>query len=206
MSGESFGLQTFELTTPMWRVQVAKGNRWLWAGGTIFWAVIMVLALYATIRDYRVGSGPIPAWVAFGVFVVFVWGFLSTLFATIYNFWGTPPTQLAISSEGMELQYPPGIVRFRRRWSDPRLRLVLRDFRGHSGPASQDLVLDTGDHALVAWLLPSRRPPSAYLTPEAFDALLTAAERNHSAVTRRKGSSAAWVYKNEEIWIRPASG
>lgn len=198
MNVGSSGRQTFELTTPRWRAQVARSNKWLWAGGSVFWGVITILALYATVRDYRVGSGPIPAWVAFGVFVVFLWGFLTALFATISNQWGTP-TRLTISSEGVELQYPPGIVRFRRRWSDPHLQLVLRDFRGHPGPASHDLVLDTGDHALVAWLLPSRRPASAYLTPEAFDALLVAAERNHLTVTRRKGSSAAWVYLNEEV-------
>ncbi|MHB1867295.1 MAG: hypothetical protein ACYCPN_07580 [Thermoplasmata archaeon] len=164
----------------------------------------MVLALYATIRDYRVGSGPIPAWVALGVFVVFLWGFLTTLFAMVSLYWGTP-TRLTISSEGVELQYPPGVVRFRRRWSDPRLQLVLRDFREHPGPASHDIVLDTGDHSLMAWLLPSRRPPSAYLTPEAFDAVVAAAQRNRLAVSRRKGSSAGWVYKNDEVRITRSS-
>jgi hypothetical protein len=199
--------QTFDLTLPKWREQLSKQNRWLWIGLTAFLGIVAVLALYATVRDYRAGvTGPLPPWAALVVFVVFMWGFLTALTAGIYNFWQASPTRLAISSEGLELEYPPGVVKFRRQWSDPLFNLVLRDFRGHPGPASQDLVLDTGDHSLVAWLLPSTKPPSAYLTSEAFEAILTAGERRHLVITHRKGSSAAWAYFNEEILIRRAAG
>jgi hypothetical protein len=199
--------QTFDLTLPKWRAQVSKQNRWVWVGLTAFLGIVTVLALYATIRDFRPGvTGPIPPWAALVVFVVLMWGLLTTLTAGIYNFWQASPTRLAITSEGLELEYPPGLVKFRRQWSDPLFNLVLRDFRGHPGPASQDLVLDTGDHGLAAWLLPTRKPPSAYLTPDAFDALLKAAEANHLVVIRQKGSSAAWAYFNDIISIHRASG
>jgi hypothetical protein len=199
--------QTFLLTVPKWRAQLSKQNRWVWVGMSAFLGIASVLALYATVRDYRVGvTGPIPPWAALVVFVVFMWGFLTTLTAGIYNFWQASPTRLAISSEGLEIEYPPGVVKFRRRWSDPRFSLILRDFRGRPGPASQDLVLDTGDHTLVAWLLPSTKPPSAYLSPEAFEAIVKAGERSQLAITHRKGSSAAWAYFNEEIQIHRAAG
>jgi hypothetical protein len=48
--------------------------------------------------------------------------------------------------------------------------------------------------------------PSAYLTPEAFEAILKAGERSHLAITHRKGSSAAWAYFNDEILIHRAAG
>jgi hypothetical protein len=199
--------QTFDLTLPRWRAQLSKQNRWVWAGLSAFFGIAAVLALYATVRDYHAGvTGPIPPWAALVVFVVFMWGFLTSITAAIYNFWQASPTRLTISSEGLELEYPPGIVKFRRQWSDRLFNLVLRDFRGHPGPASQDLVLDTGDHSLAAWLLPSTKPPSAYLTPEAFEAILTAGERSHLVITHRKGSSGAWAYFNREILIHRAPG
>jgi hypothetical protein len=206
MSMDERGSLVVDLTVqPSWEqaAKRAKSSRMAVNGGAAFVGVLWGLALYATVGD--VVRGDPNWWVAFGVFVVFLWLFATVLSMAIYDR-GPPPTQLVLSAEGIELYYLPGVVRFRRRWSDPHLRLVLRDFRGYPGPADQDVVLDTGDHRMLSWPLPSRSPPSAYLTPDALDAILAEAARHHLKITHRKGSSAAWVYKNEEIWIRPASG
>jgi len=60
------------------------------------------------------------------------------------------------------------------RWTDLKFSIVLRYFRGWENPATLGLVLDTGDHDLKQIILPSTRPPSALLTAEALDAIISA--------------------------------
>jgi hypothetical protein len=50
----------------------------------------------------------------------------------------------------------------------------VRDFRGWQNPSTLGMVLDTGDHDLWRIVIPSMRPPSALLTPDACDAILSA--------------------------------
>jgi hypothetical protein len=168
--------QAFDLVTDSWRVNAGKARRFrlLSLGMAVFFAAALLLSLFAALRDFGLGHSVTKwAWTAIALVVVFLWVFLVFALQVVFVV-GPPPTQLRLDTEGVELVYGKSKVRFRVRWSDPKFNLVLRDFRGWQNPATLGMVLDTGDHDLRQIILPSTRPPSALLTSEAFDAILSA--------------------------------
>jgi len=168
--------QTYDLVNDNWRVNFGKARRYrlFSLGMAVFFAAALLLSLFAALRDFGLGPpAAMWAWTAVAVAVVFLWVFLVFALQAIFNDC-PPPTQLRLDAEGIELVYGKSKVRFRVKWSDPKFSLVLRGFRGWQNPPTLGLVLDTGDHDLIRVILPSTRPPSALLTPEAFDAILSA--------------------------------
>ena len=199
--------QTFDLINGTWNViaKNTKGNRRIVVALVIFLFVVTALGLFATIRDFA-GHSPYLD-IALGNTLVFLWIFL-TIFGIAYEM-GPPPTQLRLTTEGVELVYLPGRVRYRRRWADKRFRLVLQDFRGRETIAKDDLVLDTGSHGFLGVFLPFLSPPSGYLTPEAFDAILTAARSRGMTVTPKNNqgwrATGGWPWASTQITITQRS-
>jgi len=76
---------------------------------------------------------------------------------------------------------------------------------------SKTLWLDTGDHRFFrAWFIPSRTPISGLLTPEAYEAILSAARQRGFSITpiTRRGLTGdeGWSYYHTKIQIaRPGS-
>jgi len=168
--------EAYELVNDNWRVNLGKArkSRMLSVGMAVLFGAALLLSLLAALRDFGLGyAATAGAWTPVGVTVVFLWVFPVFVFQAIFVV-GPPPTQLRVDTEGIELVYGRSRVRFRARWTDPKFSIVLRDFRGWQNPATLGLVLDTGDHDLKRIILPSTRPPSALLTAEALDAILTA--------------------------------
>lgn len=171
--------QVFDLVTDNWKLYSSKSrrSRLFSLGMATFFALAVLLSLYAALSDYGLGhTATVWAWTALALAVVFLWGFLVFAFQAIFVV-GPPPTQLRLDKEGIELLYGKSNVRFRVAWSDPNFGLVLRDFRGWQNPSTLGIVLDTGDHDLWRIVTPSTRPPSALLTAEAHDAILSASRR-----------------------------
>ena len=87
---------------------------------------------------------------------------------------------------------------------------MLRDFGGWTNPMEGDLVLDTGDHNLIRRLLLSTNPPSAFLTRDAFDALIAASRELGLEVTSRKeigwSASPGWMWPDTAIRIERKRG
>ena len=178
--------QVFDLVTDNWKAnsRKARRSRLLSLGMAMFFAVAVLLSLYTGLRDYGLGN---PAtswmWAALALAIVFLWGLLIFALQVIFVV-GPPPTQLRLDEEGIELVYGGSNVRFRVLWNDPNFRLVLRDFRGWQNSSTLGIVLDTGDRDLRRIMIPSTRPPSALLTPEASDAILLASRlRNLDVVS-----------------------
>jgi len=193
------GSQSFDLAGDRWLKRSEFGRRYrkLWLGATTFVAILLAVSSYAALRDYPSG-GP-HFFSALGLAMVFIWVFLTSLFQVAYVV-GDPPTLLRINDVGLELEYARRGVRFRRAWADPKLLILLRDFRGWPTPVASDLVLDTGDRGVIRNLFPSVRPPSALLTEEAFNALLASARKQNLDITSHKEigwrAGPGWVWPN----------
>jgi hypothetical protein len=191
--------EAYDLVSDNWTANLTKArrSRMLSFGMAVFFGAALLLSLFAALRDFSLGhAATAGAWAAVGLTVVFLWVFLVFVFQAIFVV-GPPPTQLRFDTDGIELVYGRSKVRFRARWSDPKFSLVLRDFRGWQNPATLGLVLDTGDHDLRRIILPSTRPPSALLTAEALDAILSASRARgldiESSVDTGWRASAGWM-------------
>jgi hypothetical protein len=193
--------QAYDLVNDNWRVSSGKArrNRLLSFGMAVFFAAALFLSLLAALRDSSSGpAATVWAWTAVALVVVFLWALLVFALQTIFVV-GPPPTQLRLDAEGIELVYGSSKVRFRVRWSDPKFSIVLRDFRGWQNPATLGIVLDTGDHDLRRIILPSTRPPSALLTSEAYDAILSASRNRDFQVV----SSVDTGWRASPGWMLP---
>jgi len=193
--------QVFDLVTDNWRASLGMARRYrlLSFGMAVFFAAALLFSLFAALRDFGLGPpAAMWAWTAVAVAVVFLWVFLVFALQVIFVV-GPPPTQLRLDAEAIELVYGKSKVRFRVRWSDPNFSIILRDFRGWQNPVTLGIVLDTGDHDLRRIILPSTRPPSARLTPEAFDAILSSSRARNLAVV----SSVDTGWHASPGWILP---
>lgn len=196
----------FDLVTARWKenARFARRYRLGWLGGAVFFAVLGIVSLIASLRAYS--SSTAVAVTGLSLMLAMLWFFVVTLFQVLFVV-GTPPNRLRVTPDGVELVYDEGKVRYRKQWTDPGFALLLRDFRGWASPMSQDIVLDTGDHRVVKNLLPSRTPPSAYLTSEAFEAVKSAASEHNLQISSRKEegmrASPGWMWPDVATRIAP---
>jgi len=197
--------EAYELVTSQWaeKATLARRSRRLWTGTSMLFAVLSLLALVASIK--AAGRGTTYLVTALGVAAAFAWGFLVALFQAVFVI-GNPPVRLRLTDVGVELVYGDQRVRFARDWRDPTFLLLIRDFRGWPTPVGSDTVLDTGDRDVIRSLFLSTAPPSAYLTPDAYAALLEAVRSRGFDVTTRTEvgwkASPGWMWPNTAISVR----
>jgi len=113
---------------------------------------------------------------------------------------GRPAMRLTLDNDGFSLEYPSKRLRILRRWADPGFCLVLRDFRGHSPPAPDYVLMDTASRAPF-WF----RPPTSPLTTRAYDALVATASSKGLVVSLERGSSLFTLWPNTKITIKHGS-
>lgn len=189
------GSVNFDLDTTVARRVYSnrRGGRYISAAAG---AVFLLLTLYGLLE--------LPGAVAHSAQLpVFLFGLILVAFFTQLTIFGAivpggkPPSVLTLTDQGVEFHYPSFPHKVSIAWSARRFDLTVRDFRGHATPASDIVQVERVGHAPF-WL----QPPTAPLTPAAFDTLLARARERGLAVTQKKGGTVFNTWPNSEIRIR----
>lgn len=158
--------------------------------------VFLALTVYGVVRlPGAIADSAQVAVFLFGLILIAIFTFITISGALMPG--GRPPTVLTLSEVGVELRYPslPRIVQVT--WSARGFLIVLRDFRGHPTPVSDIVQVERIGRAPF-WL----QPPTAPLTPAAFDALLSKSREKGLSVTQKRGGTVFNTWPNTEITIR----
>ncbi len=185
----SFDLDTVEARSAD---QNVRGPRMIFAAITIFFAALTVYGLIGLPRALsRIGESGM-FFVGFILIVTFTW---ITASATLINF-GRCAKRITITDQSVEIEYPSRNIPRTLKWDDPQFRLTVRDFRGRANLMANRVQIDQVGKAPF-WM----QPPASPLTPEAYESLISTAQRKGLSLTRRGGSRLITFWTNTVVTI-----
>ncbi|MFZ3355722.1 MAG: hypothetical protein WA549_03055 [Thermoplasmata archaeon] len=187
--------QAYNLDTAVARrvYQNRRVGRYLCVAAAVGFAILTAYAAIGLPRAIAKGSILYPYLAAFALagFITFFTAGIAIVSA------GRPATELILSHDGFELQYPGWPRNLRLRWDHSRFLVVVRDFRDHPTPAAEIVQIERIGR-LPFWL----QPPTSPLTAEALQALLAKARSKGLTVTDKKGSTFFDFWPNSVITIQ----
>jgi hypothetical protein len=162
-----------------WTDHAQRFGRWVLSGFAVF-----AIAFEAVVAVTRLGSGDYGSAT---IFLLSVGGILVFCGGAGVRFFALSPVRATVGPRGIEIGYPDGRL-LRYRWVDRRLRIRIRAWRDHRRLAV--------DYPYVHEFLVGGLRASFGISPELFDAILSAAKANGAVVNSDAGFDAA---KSESV-------